>query len=46
LAGSDDGSVRLHSVANEKPLITWSVNIDISNCRKMRELFKKPPFSI
>ena len=28
LAGCDDGSVRLHSVASEKPLITWPGTVD------------------
>ena len=28
LAGSDDGSIRLHHVVNEKPLITWSGTVD------------------
>ena len=28
LAGCDDGSVRLHSVTSEKPLITWPGTVD------------------
>lgn len=28
LAGCDDGSVRLHSVTSEKPLITWPGSVD------------------
>ena len=28
LIGSDDGSIRLHSMMNERPLITWSGTVD------------------
>ena len=28
LAGSDDGTVRLHAVTNERPLITWPGTVD------------------
>ena len=28
LAGSDDGSVRLHAATNERPLITWPGTVD------------------
>ena len=28
LAGSDDGSVRLHATTNERPLITWPGTVD------------------
>ena len=28
LTGSDDGSIRLHHMLNEKPLITWSGTVD------------------